>query len=73
MSERPSKIISVDEPQHWMPDVSRTFHGRDIMAPVAARLSLGLAPEELGRPLSSSWWNFLGRRSSKCQIALKAK
>src|SRR3954462_10021972 len=50
MLEQPSKIISVEQPQHWMPDVSRTFHGRDIMAPVAARLSLGLAPEELGRP-----------------------
>ena len=50
MTERPSKMISVDEPRHWMPAVSRTFHGRDIMAPVAARLSLGLAPEELGRP-----------------------
>jgi S-adenosyl-L-methionine hydrolase (adenosine-forming) len=47
----PSKIISIDEPQYWMPDVSRTFHGRDIMAPVAARLSLGLAPEKLGRPV----------------------
>jgi S-adenosyl-L-methionine hydrolase (adenosine-forming) len=48
MCERPSKIISVHEPRHWMPDVSRTFHGRDIMAPVAARLSLGLAAEDLG-------------------------
>src|SRR6476660_8521835 len=50
MIERPSKIISVDEPRHWMPAISRTFHGRDIMAPVAARLSLRLAREELGRP-----------------------
>ncbi len=50
MFERPSKMISVEEPQHWMPAVSRTFHGRDIMAPVAARLSLGLSPDELGRP-----------------------
>jgi S-adenosyl-L-methionine hydrolase (adenosine-forming) len=49
MGQRPSKMISVDEPRHWLPDVSRTFHGRDIMAPVAARLSLGLAPEELGK------------------------
>jgi S-adenosylmethionine hydrolase len=48
MSEQPSKIISIEEPRHWMPAVSRTFHGRDIMAPVAARLSLGLAPDELG-------------------------
>jgi S-adenosylmethionine hydrolase len=51
MIERPSKIVSVEEPRHWMPEVSRTFHGRDIMAPVAARLSAGLSPDELGRPL----------------------
>jgi S-adenosyl-L-methionine hydrolase (adenosine-forming) len=47
----PSKIVSIEEPRHWMPAVSRTFHGRDIMAPVAARLSAGLSPDELGRPL----------------------
>jgi S-adenosyl-L-methionine hydrolase (adenosine-forming) len=47
---KPSKIISIEEPAHWMPEVSCTFHGRDIMAPVAARLSLGLKPEELGPP-----------------------
>src|SRR5438105_3627650 len=35
MLEKPSKIVSVEEPRHWMPEVSRTFHGRDIMAPVA--------------------------------------
>jgi len=51
MLERPSKIFSIEEPRHWMPEVSRTFHGRDIMAPVAARLSIGLSPAELGRPL----------------------
>jgi S-adenosylmethionine hydrolase len=28
--------------------VSNTFHGRDIMAPVAAHLSLGVSPEQLG-------------------------
>jgi S-adenosylmethionine hydrolase len=50
MMQTPSKIISVDEPRHWMPSVSRTFHGRDIMAPVAARLSAGMSPDELGRP-----------------------
>ena len=44
----PTTIIAVTESEHWLPRVSRTFHGRDIMAPVAARLSLGLAPERLG-------------------------
>jgi S-adenosylmethionine hydrolase len=52
-SARPSKIIAIEDPQHWMPEVSRTFHGRDIMAPVAARLSLGLAPEKLGPPVKN--------------------
>ncbi len=47
----PSKIVSLDEPRFWRPTVSSTFHGRDIMAPVAARLSLGLEPDLLGRPL----------------------
>lgn len=47
----PSKIVNIDDPQFWLPGVSSTFHGRDIMAPVAARLSLGLSPDELGRPI----------------------
>ncbi len=48
---RPHKIVAIENPEHWLPMVSRTFHGRDIMAPVAARLSLGLDPNELGLPL----------------------
>jgi S-adenosylmethionine hydrolase len=50
-AEKPSKIVAVENPEFWLPGVSATFHGRDIMAPVAARLSLGLEPEKLGRPL----------------------
>ena len=33
-------------------DCSRTFHGRDIFAPAAAKLSLGKDPRELGVPVS---------------------
>jgi len=50
--ERPSKIIGIENEQFWLPSVSTTFHGRDIMAPVAARLSLGLSPDELGPPVA---------------------
>jgi S-adenosyl-L-methionine hydrolase (adenosine-forming) len=33
----------------WLPNPSRTFHGRDIFAPVAAALAAGIArPEEVG-------------------------
>ena len=44
----PSKIIRVTERRFWRDRISSTFHGRDIMAPVAARLSLGLDPVVLG-------------------------
>ena len=32
--------------------VSRTFHGRDLFAPAAAHLALGIEPAELGPPLA---------------------
>jgi S-adenosylmethionine hydrolase len=48
LTDPPSTIIQVSDPRYWLPTVSATFHGRDIMAPVAARLSLGLSPEQLG-------------------------
>ena len=38
---------------HWLHPVSNTFHGRDVFAPVAAHLSLGAAPADLGGPTSS--------------------
>jgi hypothetical protein len=47
---RPEKIVRLAEPEYWLHPVSKTFHGRDIMAPVAARLSLGLEPDHLGIP-----------------------
>ena len=46
----PALVVQVTEREHWLPEVSNTFHGRDIMAPVAARLSLGLDPRKLGPP-----------------------
>jgi hypothetical protein len=32
----------------WLPEISRTFHGRDILAPVAAHLSRGKAFGQVG-------------------------
>ena len=37
----------------WRKPVSDTFHGRDVFAPVAAHLSLGLPPQEVGEPVGS--------------------
>lgn len=47
--------VRLDQPQFWRPAVSHTFHGRDIMAPVAAHLARGVPLQQLGsahhRPL----------------------
>ena len=48
LGARPSSVIRLENPEYWLSPVSMTFHGRDIMAPVAARLSLGLDPARLG-------------------------
>ncbi len=45
---RPSMILRLTESEYWLPEVSRKFLGRDIMAPVAVRVSLGLDPRQLG-------------------------
>jgi S-adenosylmethionine hydrolase len=43
----------VDE-RYRLPDVSRTFHARDVFAPAAAHLAAGVAIEELGPPIAPS-------------------
>jgi S-adenosylmethionine hydrolase len=41
----------ISQPRFRLPEVSRTFHGRDVMAPAAAHLSLGVRPGDLGPPI----------------------
>jgi hypothetical protein len=43
-------VFEVTNRSLFLPKVSGTFHGRDIFAPVAARLAAGLSPAELGPP-----------------------
>ena len=38
--------------RYWLHPLSHTFHGRDIFAPVAAHLSLGVSPHEVGTPMA---------------------
>ena len=49
----PTLIVEVTNSSFFLPVVNPTFHGRDILAPVAAHLSLGLNPRQLGNPLQS--------------------
>ena len=43
-----AEIIHLMENKYFLPHVSHTFHGRDIFAPVAAHLSRGADPLEMG-------------------------
>ena len=47
------KAIVLTKPRFWRSSVSSTFHGRDIFAPVAARLSLGFLLEDFGKAITS--------------------
>lgn len=42
------RVISLNNPHYWLPQVSNTFHGRDIFAPTAAHISLGVPLEDMG-------------------------
>jgi S-adenosylmethionine hydrolase len=47
------EVIAITDPRFWRHPVSPTFHGRDIFAPVAAGLSLGISPYEFGEKINS--------------------
>jgi len=47
------EAVAITDPRFWRHPVSPTFHGRDIFAPVAAGLSLGISPYEFGEKINS--------------------
>jgi len=49
-SDPGARIYSVTRTAFFLNPVSRTFHGRDIFAPVAAHLSIGVPPQDMGEP-----------------------
>ena len=48
LDEPGSQAWVLDRPAYWLPEISRTFHGRDIFAPVAAHRARGVSPAQLG-------------------------
>lgn len=48
----PVTVVHLTNRAYWLPRVSTTFHGRDIFAPVAAHLSLGVPLAALGTPIA---------------------
>ncbi len=47
------EAVAITKPEFWRSPVSATFHGRDIFAPVAARLSLDFPPIDFGEAVTS--------------------
>ena len=48
-----SKIIHLRESKYFLPHLTPTFHGRDVFAPVAAHLSLGVGPGQMGPAINN--------------------
>jgi len=45
------RVHEITNTDFFLPNPSKTFHGRDIFAPVAAHVSLGIEPSNLGQVL----------------------
>ena len=44
----PVQVFHLSNPKYFLPEISATFHARDVFAPIAGYLSLGKTCEELG-------------------------
>ena len=42
------RVVALDNAAYWLSEISNTFHGRDIFAPVAAHLSCGISLSQFG-------------------------
>ena len=51
LKDEPADVVRVENTRYFLENVSRTFHGRDIFAPVAGHLSIGIDLELLGASL----------------------
>ncbi len=53
-ADRVKKAVALERPEFFLKNISSTFHGRDIFAPVAAHLSLSRDLEDLGPKMAVS-------------------
>jgi S-adenosylmethionine hydrolase len=54
------EFVDLDKPEFWLEDVTMTFHGRDLFAPVGAHLASGVPLKHLGtvieEPITIPLW-----------------
>jgi S-adenosylmethionine hydrolase len=51
-AEPGTRVFAATDPRYHRRPVSRTFHGRDLFAPVAGHASLGVPPHRFGPPVA---------------------
>lgn len=51
-SGQPIEIVHLNNPDYWLPEVSHTFHGRDIFSPTGAHLAHGVPLRAMGDPIT---------------------
>ena len=49
LASAPHKVRAISNSKFMLPDISRTFHGRDVFAPAAAHLAQGANPALFGK------------------------
>jgi S-adenosylmethionine hydrolase len=47
------QVVELTNPKYFLSPVSSTFHGRDIFAPVAAHLAIGVPLADFGEPVET--------------------
>ncbi len=58
------RAYELDKPEFWLPRVTRTFHGRDVFAPVAAHIANGVSLSKLGSRIKSAMCLPIASRAS---------
>jgi S-adenosylmethionine hydrolase len=68
LTEQPIyEAVALSNPTYHLSQVSTTFQGRDIFAPVAAHLARGVTLGEVGTPLDPSSLKLLDLKHAYCQ------
>jgi len=52
--EQECSVYRISNPEMLLPEISNTFHGRDIFAPAAAHLSINTPVERIGVPFAGA-------------------
>jgi hypothetical protein len=67
----PTRVVELTKREFWRPDVSSTFHGRDILGPVAAYWSRGVDLSHFGETTKQVLADLPQRRAERLRKSLQ--